>query len=157
MKWKMRSCSSFLSLWKNWKTVTGFVLRFHPFCCFWDTALLKHLVVAALFFSPLVVFKRINIFLWIKENFLLSKKNKIVFFKKENEILEAGWDRSKNGQEKHIHPTPFLMKRLLCVCSKIREGHSSLGGDGTNVSPAVLDFGKRLKGISVKLQVVLPE
>ena len=65
------------------------MLRFHPFCCFGDTALLKHLVLAALFFPP-GVFQRINIFLQIKENFLLSRKNKILFFKKENEVLEAG-------------------------------------------------------------------
>ena len=28
-------------------------------------------------------------------------------YEMENEILEAGWDISKNGQEKHIHLTPL--------------------------------------------------
>lgn len=53
-------------------------------------------------------------------------------YEMENEILEAGWDISKNGQEKHIYQTPFLMKELLFKCSKIREGLSSQRGDGTN-------------------------
>lgn len=28
-------------------------------------------------------------------------------YEMENEILEAGWDISKNGQEKHIYLTPL--------------------------------------------------
>lgn len=50
----------------------------------------------------------------------------------------------------NIHPT-LPNEEVAGVCSEIREDHSSPGGDGTNVSPAVLDFGKAIEGVSVTL------